>query len=53
MFHARVDLPGVKKEDVKVEIAEAMLTIRGGRRHEEERTMAEAEKPAVRQLPIG
>jgi HSP20 family protein len=33
---ARVDLPGLKKEDVKVEIAEGYLTISGARRWKEE-----------------
>jgi HSP20 family protein len=33
---ARVDLPGMKKEDVKVEVAEGYLTISGERKHETE-----------------
>jgi HSP20 family protein len=32
----RADLPGLKKEDVKVDVTDAMLTIQGERRHEEE-----------------
>ena len=37
LFRVRVDLPGMKKEDVKIDIAEGMLTIEGERKHEEER----------------
>jgi HSP20 family protein len=33
---ARVDLPGLKKEDVKVEVADSRLTISGERKHETE-----------------
>jgi HSP20 family protein len=33
---ARVDLPGMKKEDVKVEVVEGRLTISGERKHETE-----------------
>lgn len=33
---ARVDLPGVKKEDVKIEFVDGELTISGERRHEVE-----------------
>lgn len=33
---ARVDLPGINKEDVKVEIVEGRLTISGERKHESE-----------------
>jgi HSP20 family protein len=35
-FIARVELPGVKKEDVQVEVMEESLVIRGERRHEHE-----------------
>jgi HSP20 family protein len=31
---ARVDLPGIKKEEVKVEVVDGWLTIRGERKHE-------------------
>jgi HSP20 family protein len=37
MLHMRVDLPGMKREDVTVEIAEGMLTVQGERKREEER----------------
>lgn len=33
---AKVDLPGVKKEDVKIELVEGRLTISGERKHEVE-----------------
>ena len=33
---ARIDLPGMKKEDVKVEVADGHLTISGQRKHETE-----------------
>lgn len=33
---ARVDLPGMKKEDVKVEVVDGRLTISGERQHETE-----------------
>ena len=33
----RADLPGLKREDVKVELGEGVLTIEGERRHEEGR----------------
>ena len=33
---ARVDLPGIKREDVKVEVANGYLTISGERKHESE-----------------
>lgn len=33
---ARIDLPGMKKEDVKVEVADGHLTISGERKHETE-----------------
>ena len=33
---ARIDLPGMKKEDVKVEVADGRLTISGERKHETE-----------------
>jgi len=36
-FRVRVDLPGLKKEEVKVEIAESMLTVRGERKREQEK----------------
>ena len=36
-LRVRLDLPGMKKEDVKVDIAEGMLTIEGERKHEAER----------------
>ena len=32
----RVDLPGMKQEDINVEVADGVLTIRGERRHETE-----------------
>jgi HSP20 family protein len=35
---ARVDLPGMKKEDVKVEVSDGHLTISGERKHETEET---------------
>jgi HSP20 family protein len=35
-FVVRADLPGLKKEDVKVELADNVLTISGERRHETE-----------------
>ena len=35
---ARVDLPGIKKEEVKVEIVDGWLTISGERKHETEET---------------
>ncbi len=33
---ARIDLPGMRKEDVKVEVADGYLTISGERKHETE-----------------
>jgi HSP20 family protein len=33
---ARVDLPGIRKEDVKVEVVEGRLTVSGERKHESE-----------------
>ena len=36
-FLVRVELPGMRKEDVKVDLAEGLLTIEGERKHEEER----------------
>jgi HSP20 family protein len=36
VFRVRVDLPGMRKEDVKVDIAEGMLTIEGERKHDEQ-----------------
>jgi HSP20 family protein len=33
-FNVRVDLPGLKKEDVKVNVVEGMLTIEGERKRE-------------------
>ena len=36
-FHVRVELPGLKKEEVKVNLVEGMLTIEGERKHEEQR----------------
>jgi len=32
-LHVRADLPGLKKEDIKVEIADGMLTLEGERTH--------------------
>jgi HSP20 family protein len=37
VFRVRIDLPGMKKEDVKVDIAEGMLTIEGERKQEDQR----------------
>jgi HSP20 family protein len=37
VFHVRVELPGLKKEEVKVDLVEGMLTIEGERKHEEQR----------------
>jgi HSP20 family protein len=37
VFHVRVELPGMKKEEVKVDLVEGMLTIEGERKHEEQR----------------
>lgn len=37
-FVVRADLPGMKKEDVKVNIAEDCLTLEGERKHEEKET---------------
>jgi len=36
-FHVRVELPGMKKEEVKVDLAEGVLTIDGERKHDEQR----------------
>jgi HSP20 family protein len=36
MLVAKVDLPGVKKEDVKIEFVDGQLTISGERKHEVE-----------------
>lgn len=35
-YHVDVDLPGVKKEDIKVDLKENVITISGERRHKEE-----------------
>ena len=35
-YHIEVDLPGVKKEDVKVDLSNGVLTITGERSHKEE-----------------
>ena len=35
-YHVDVDLPGVKKEDIKVDLNKAILTIRGERKTKEE-----------------
>jgi HSP20 family protein len=35
-YHIEADLPGVEKEDIKVEIHDNILTISGERRHKEE-----------------
>jgi len=37
IFRVRVDLPGMKKEDVKVDLAEGLLTVKGERTRETER----------------
>ena len=37
VFRVRVELPGLKKEEVKVDLAEGVLTIEGERKHEEQR----------------
>jgi len=34
-FAVRADLPGMSKDDVKVEVTDGMLTIRGERKHEQ------------------
>ena len=36
-FRVRVELPGMKKDEVKVNLAEGQLTIEGERKHEDER----------------
>lgn len=38
MLVAKVDLPGVKKQDVKIEFVDGQLTIAGERKHEVEET---------------
>ena len=35
-YHVDVDLPGVKKEDIKVDLKENVITVSGERRHKEE-----------------
>jgi len=35
-YHVDVDLPGVKKEDIKVDIKDNIITISGERNHKEE-----------------
>lgn len=35
-YHIDIDLPGVKKEDIKVDLKENVITISGERRHKEE-----------------
>lgn len=35
-YHVDADLPGVKKEDIKIDIKDNMLTISGERHHKEE-----------------
>lgn len=35
-YHVEVDLPGVKKEDISVDVKDNVLTISGERKHKEE-----------------
>ena len=35
-YHVDVDLPGVKKEDIKIDVKDNVLTISGERHHKEE-----------------
>ena len=37
-YHVDVDLPGVKKEDIKIDVKDSILTISGERNHKEEVT---------------